>query len=177
FCGTAAGTYGPMMGDGYYVMLRPLSKGQHTIHFSGTFGPPIGFTLDIVYDITVVNRSEAAAASLASLPLSKLALSRAVQTMRSAPIRTSPRLGDASLAPNPTRNDSQLHFTLSKPGHVEARLYDVNGRTVRVIADRSFGAGAHDLRVDRNAGDPLNPGVYFYRVRTDEGTSEGRMIV
>ena len=29
----------PAVSDGVYLMLRPLSVGQHTIHFAGDFGP------------------------------------------------------------------------------------------------------------------------------------------
>jgi hypothetical protein len=40
-------------GDGFYVMLNPLSDGRHTIHFKGTFGDPINFTTDVTYHLTV----------------------------------------------------------------------------------------------------------------------------
>jgi hypothetical protein len=30
----------PAVGDGFYLMLAPLSAGPHTIRFGGTFGPP-----------------------------------------------------------------------------------------------------------------------------------------
>jgi hypothetical protein len=41
------GIYGPSIQDGIYLMLAPLSKGQHTIHFTaGTF-------LDVTYHLTV----------------------------------------------------------------------------------------------------------------------------
>ena len=39
--------------DGYYLMLAPLSVGQHTIHFSGTIGDPAIFKLDITYYLTI----------------------------------------------------------------------------------------------------------------------------
>ncbi len=39
--------------DGFYLMLAPLPVGNHTIHFTGTFGPPANFTLDITYNLTV----------------------------------------------------------------------------------------------------------------------------
>ena len=45
-----AGTYSPVVGDGYYVMLAPLSSGQHTLSFSGTAG---SFSLNVTYQLTV----------------------------------------------------------------------------------------------------------------------------
>jgi hypothetical protein len=48
-----ARTVTPAVGDGVYVMLKPLSPGLHTIHFSGDFGPG-NFGLDVTYHITVV---------------------------------------------------------------------------------------------------------------------------
>jgi hypothetical protein len=40
------------VGDGYYVLLPPLSAGLHTIHFFGLNG---GFTLEITYNLMVAN--------------------------------------------------------------------------------------------------------------------------
>ncbi len=45
-------TVTPVVGEGVYVMLRPLPVGQHTIHFAGDFGPG-NFALDVTYHITV----------------------------------------------------------------------------------------------------------------------------
>ena len=47
-----AGTYTPAVDDGVYLMLEPLSVGEHTIHFHGTI-PDFSFTLDITYHLTV----------------------------------------------------------------------------------------------------------------------------
>jgi hypothetical protein len=46
------GEYAPMVGDGYYIMLAPLSAGSHILHFHGEV-PAYSFTLDITYNITV----------------------------------------------------------------------------------------------------------------------------
>jgi hypothetical protein len=46
------GTHSPMVGDGFYVMLAPLSAGQHTVHFHGEV-PSIPFVLDINYVLNV----------------------------------------------------------------------------------------------------------------------------
>ncbi len=48
----AEGTYGPSVSDGYYLMVAPLSVGEHTIHFTA------GDYLDVTYHITVVGGSE-----------------------------------------------------------------------------------------------------------------------
>jgi hypothetical protein len=52
-----AGSTSPSVSDGYFVILKPLSVGRHTIHFGGTAdltssGGPI-FIQDITYNITV----------------------------------------------------------------------------------------------------------------------------
>jgi hypothetical protein len=49
--GVAPGT-GDSVSNGYYLMLPPLSVGEHTIRFGGTY-KDYGFSLDITYNITV----------------------------------------------------------------------------------------------------------------------------
>ena len=39
--------------DGYYIMLPPLSEGDHTIEFSGAI-PEWDFAVDVAYDLSVV---------------------------------------------------------------------------------------------------------------------------
>ena len=50
-----AGTYGPSVDDGIYLMLAPLSRGQHTIHLtSASTGSALGdFALDVTYHLTI----------------------------------------------------------------------------------------------------------------------------
>jgi hypothetical protein len=45
-----AGTYAPVVADGWYLLVRPLGPGHHTIHFEG--GIP-GFRLDITYHLDI----------------------------------------------------------------------------------------------------------------------------
>lgn len=51
--GVAAGTYGPSVDDGYWLMLAPLSHGHHTIHFTAAQGSLFSWSLDVTYHITV----------------------------------------------------------------------------------------------------------------------------
>ena len=46
----AIGTIFPVVADGYYLMLRPLSIGRHTINFGGTLN---GSSIDVTYEVTV----------------------------------------------------------------------------------------------------------------------------
>jgi hypothetical protein len=46
----AAGDHDPAVADGYWLMLAPLSKGKHQIHFSSARP---GFSLDVTYDLSV----------------------------------------------------------------------------------------------------------------------------
>jgi hypothetical protein len=48
-----AGIYSPGVGDGYYVLLGPLNRGNHSLHFHGEI-PSQGFTEDVTYNLTIV---------------------------------------------------------------------------------------------------------------------------
>ena len=49
--GIPAGT-SPSVADGYWILLAPLSTGQHTIHFRGE-APAFSFTTEVTYKLTV----------------------------------------------------------------------------------------------------------------------------
>jgi hypothetical protein len=51
--GIDAGTYGPSMDEGFYLMVAPPRVGRHAIHFHGSL-PDLPFTLDITYHLTVL---------------------------------------------------------------------------------------------------------------------------
>ncbi len=52
--GLLAGTYSPVVSDGYWMMLAPLSAGAHTIFIKGiSYIPPSGFETDVTYNLTV----------------------------------------------------------------------------------------------------------------------------
>ena len=51
--GVPAGTT-RSVADGYWVLIRPLSLGTHTVSFGGAF-PPGGFTTFVTYTLTVTS--------------------------------------------------------------------------------------------------------------------------
>jgi hypothetical protein len=50
--GAPAGTYSPGAGDGVYLMLAPLTPGQHTIHFHANITGTVQ-QIDATYILTV----------------------------------------------------------------------------------------------------------------------------
>lgn len=55
FLGLPGVTSGSSVSDGYWLMLKPLSPGNHVIHFKGAFvsGPGAGFSQNVMYNLTV----------------------------------------------------------------------------------------------------------------------------
>jgi len=47
------GTYFPVGDEGFYVMLKPLPVGEHTLTLHGEF-PSFDVVLDVTYHLTVV---------------------------------------------------------------------------------------------------------------------------
>jgi len=52
--GLPPGAYRPTVAGGYYVILRPLSPGPHTVHFTATYAGSSPATIDVTYHLTVV---------------------------------------------------------------------------------------------------------------------------
>ena len=44
----------PAVSDGFWVMLAPVTPGQHELHFLGVIGDPFNSTHDVTYHLTVV---------------------------------------------------------------------------------------------------------------------------
>lgn len=76
--------------------------------------------------------------------------------------------------PNPVRGQSQVLFSMPEAGTVHLAVYDMLGRTVRVLADGSFEAGHHTVALDAS---DLPSGTYSYRLATDHGTAVKQMVV
>jgi hypothetical protein len=68
--------------------------------------------------------------------------------------------------PNPSRGRTTLRLALETPARVRARVCDVAGRIVRVLADEPLAAGLHVLQWDGRdqSAAVVAPGIYFCRV-------------
>jgi len=86
----------------------------------------------------------------------------------------------ARVTPNPLNPSGVLAFRTSRDGYVRVRMFDLNGRLVRTLADIPLAvAGDQEVRIDgRGArGETLATGAYFYVIETPEGKTRGRIMI
>jgi parallel beta-helix repeat protein len=83
------------------------------------------------------------------------------------------------VVPNPMRGSGSLRFGISKAGAVRVDIFDIGGRLIGTpMNEAQASAGAFAIPLGSpGRGAPLSPGLYFYRVRTPDGTSRGRFLV
>jgi len=65
--------------------------------------------------------------------------------------------------PNPFNPETIIGFSIPSNEKVNIKLYDITGKTVAVLLNKSMAAGSHTLRLNANALN-LNSGVYFYKI-------------
>ncbi|HEV2105986.1 MAG TPA: choice-of-anchor tandem repeat NxxGxxAF-containing protein [Candidatus Eisenbacteria bacterium] len=83
-----------------------------------------------------------------------------------------------AVAPNPTTGVARVEFDLARPGRVRLEVFDLAGRSVRMLSEGELDAGHHSVRwagVD-DAGRPVGRGIYFVRLSAP-GTSAARRLV
>jgi hypothetical protein len=81
--------------------------------------------------------------------------------------------------PNPFNPTTHILYSLPKASHVRLAVFDINGRTVAILADGFRSAGAHAQvweSVDAN-GRPLASGVYLCRLEADSFAQMRRMAL
>ena len=79
-----------------------------------------------------------------------------------------------SVGPNPTPGRLTLSFALGRETAVDARVLDLQGRTVAVLANGPFAAGSHQLTWD---GARSAPGVYFVQLRRGVEQTTRRVLI
>lgn len=81
--------------------------------------------------------------------------------------------------PNPFNPATTIHFELPAAGPVELRVFDVQGRTVRVLLDRALAAGPHTVEWNGrdDTGRVRASGAYYYRLSTPAAAATRRMLM
>lgn len=82
-------------------------------------------------------------------------------------------------SPNPFSGSTEIRFSLSSTSHVGIEIFDLLGREVRRLMDKTLPPGAYSVQWDGRdaAGRRLAAGVYFSRLSTGEVVSSCRMVL
>lgn len=80
--------------------------------------------------------------------------------------------------PNPFNSQTKISYELQQGSAVQLSIFDSSGRLVRNLVDRYEYAGLYTVTWDgTNAnGDPVDNGIYIYRLQTPNGTASGKMV-
>lgn len=81
--------------------------------------------------------------------------------------------------PNPFNPKTDIRFALPAAGAVSLRVFDVEGRQVRVLAEGPYATGEHTVTWDgkNDAGQTVPSGVYFYRLAGDTESRTRKMLM
>jgi cytochrome c peroxidase len=81
--------------------------------------------------------------------------------------------------PNPCLASARIGFDLPASAEVKLEVFDVTGRRVRTLANRSFPAGRHQVEWDGSdgRGGRLAAGVYMYRFRAGSFEAARRIVL
>jgi len=81
--------------------------------------------------------------------------------------------------PNPFKPVTTIEYAIERETHVSIRIYDVQGRLVRILVNEKRAANVHRAVWDgtNDGGDPVASGVYLYRMVTAGFEQTRKMIV
>jgi len=81
--------------------------------------------------------------------------------------------------PNPFNPSTRIDYTLAKRDHVNIVVYDLLGRQVATLVDRTESPGAHSVDWDGHdrQGNRVATGVYFYRLRVGDASETRSMLL
>lgn len=79
--------------------------------------------------------------------------------------------------PNPFNPTTTISFTIAQPGDVRLTVFDLMGRKISTLVDRTMPVGTFNVTWDATATSALANGVYFYRLETSVGQQVRAMVL
>lgn len=76
--------------------------------------------------------------------------------------------------PNPFNKNTTIRYSIPQSGLVKLTLFDINGRPVKVLAQKIQQRGTHSIEL--NAGG-LSRGTYYYKMETSHFSAAKKLIV
>jgi agmatine deiminase len=81
--------------------------------------------------------------------------------------------------PNPAKDHANFTFRLTKTEQVQLDLFDLRGRQLKSFGNKTFSSGVQkitwDLQSEENQ--RVSPGIYIYRLTTENESVTGRLII
>jgi uncharacterized protein (DUF1501 family) len=76
--------------------------------------------------------------------------------------------------PNPFNPTTTISFVLPTSGQVRLQVFDLSGRLIQTMVDKTLSAGEHSMLFDASS---LSSGMYLYRLETPYGASSKTMTL
>ncbi len=76
--------------------------------------------------------------------------------------------------PNPFNATTTIGFSVPMESRIRLTLFDVTGRQLSVLTDKTYPAGFHDISFNADA---YSSGVYFYRMESDGSLLQARKMM
>lgn len=76
--------------------------------------------------------------------------------------------------PNPSKETTTIPFRIEQSSLVQIKLYDTQGKLIRIIVNQNYTAGKHSVEVNL-AG--ISKGIYFYQLKTASGFVKTKKII
>ncbi|RDI04500.1 T9SS type A sorting domain-containing protein [Flavobacterium sp. AG291] len=76
--------------------------------------------------------------------------------------------------PNPVKEKTTIPFTLVNGGKAAIKLYNLQGRFVKEIANETYAPGANTIEFEPNG---IAPGIYFYQIESQGFKQAKKMVI
>jgi len=95
-------------------------------------------------------------------------------SVSSESLKVSDRQKQLTIFPNPATSNATILFSLSKQGKVSLNVFNIEGKLIKIIADRNFEAGAHQLSLDTK---DLKAGTYILNMQSQGSVQTKKLIL
>jgi hypothetical protein len=78
------------------------------------------------------------------------------------------------VSPNPVTQSTTITFTLAQSENISVKIFDMNGKLIAVLADKTFEEGDNQIVWDATT---VNAGIYFMSFQSPEFSKMEKLVV
>jgi hypothetical protein len=81
--------------------------------------------------------------------------------------------------PNPFNPSTTIEFTIDRPQRVNISVFNMSGRRIDVLTERTYSSGSHAITWDgrNSAGQEVSSGTYVIRMRTQDRVESKKVVL